>query len=135
MADRFKLNELRDASPPAPITTRVARWSESTEDISALRRLASDGPLSIGPGSRGLLAASLSVARVINDKSGSVRMVKSSDNCARDDVVASLLLCAGRWQQDHLLDQISPCICFCCRRWRRGSCRNVRKNQPKMVFF
>ena len=75
---------------------RRTRWSEASEDIRALRKGAADGPLSVEPGSRDLLAASLSVATVKSDDAGSVRLVKkSSDNTARDDVAAALVLAAG----------------------------------------
>ena len=46
--------------------------------------------------SRDLIAASLSVSMVKNDNQGSVRLVKrSTNNTARDDVAASLVLVAG----------------------------------------
>ena len=52
--------------------------------------------MSVAEGSRPLLAASLSVAMVKNDDQGSVRLVKrASDNSARDDVAAALVLAAG----------------------------------------
>ena len=43
-----------------------------------------------------MLAASLAVAMVKSDDAGSVRLVKrASDNSARDDVAAALVLAAG----------------------------------------
>ena len=94
--DRFRLSELRDAAPGVRLLPRVSRWSESTEDIRALRRLALDGDLAVEPSSRGLLTASLAVSVVANDSSGNVRMVKfGSNNRARDDVAVSLVLAAG----------------------------------------
>ena len=96
LCDRFKLPELKDAVNGATITPRVTRWSEATEDIGALRRLAADGPLAIEERSRLVLAASLSAAMVKNDDQGSTRMVKrSTNNTARDDVAAALVLGAG----------------------------------------
>ena len=96
LCDRFKLPELTDAVNGTTITPRTARWSEATEDIGALRRLAADGPLAIEAGSRLVLAASLSAAMVKNDDQGSTRMVKrSTNNTARDDVAAALVLGAG----------------------------------------
>ena len=72
------------------------QWSEQASDIRALRRFAQDGPLSVDPGSRGLLTASLSVATVQHDTSGNVRLVKQGqNNTARDDVAAALILAAG----------------------------------------
>ena len=93
--DRFRLGELRDAAPGFRLLPRVSRWSESTADVRALRRLALDGDLAVEPASRGLLTASLAVAVVANDDAGNVRLTKMSNNRARDDVAASLVLAAG----------------------------------------
>ena len=96
VCDRFRLAELQDCANGFPVLPRRTRWSESSEDIRALRRGAADGPLSVVEGSRDLLAASLSVTIVKSDDGGSVRLVKkSSDNTARDDVAAALVLAAG----------------------------------------
>ena len=96
ICDRFKLAELRDCARGIRLIERVSRWSESTEDIGALRKFASDGPLSCDPESRALIAASLSVAMVKNDDAGNTRLVKrGSNNTARDDVAAALVLGAG----------------------------------------
>ena len=54
----------------------MTRWSESSEDIRALRKMAKDGPLSVDPGSAALLEASLAVASVKNDDAGNVRLQK-----------------------------------------------------------
>ena len=93
--DRFRLSELRDAAPGLRLLPRVSRWSESTEDVRALRRLALDGDLGVEPASRGLLTASLAAAVVSNDDSGNVRMVKRTNNVSRDDVAFALVLAAG----------------------------------------
>ena len=96
VCDRFRLPELQDCVNGTPVSPRTARWSEASEDIRALRRMAADGPLACEERSRPLLAASLSVAMVKNDDQGSVRLVKkSSNNTARDDVAAALVLGAG----------------------------------------
>ena len=99
--DRFRLPALRDAvGRGIEIVPRVTRWSEATADITALRRIVRDGPLSCAPGSRSLVAASLSACRVKNDDQGSVRLVKmGSDNRGRDDIAASLVLAAGLFQR------------------------------------
>ena len=94
--DRFRLPELADTVGGSKLVPRVTRWSESSDDIRGLRSLSADGPLSVEPGSRSLLAASLAVALVKTDDAGSVRLVKrGSNNTARDDVAAALLLAAG----------------------------------------
>ena len=94
--DRFRLAELQDAAAGWQVIPRVSRWSESSEDIRALRKFAKDGPLAVASESRGLLAASLAVAMVANDDSGNVRMQKrGTNNQARDDVAAAAVLACG----------------------------------------
>ena len=96
ICDRFKLSELKDKARGIQLVPRVAYWSEASEDIRALRRMAANGPLSCEVSSRNLIAASLSVATVRNDDSGNVRLAKrGTHNTARDDVAAALVLGAG----------------------------------------
>ena len=93
--DRFRLAELQDTGI-RPLQARVQRWSESTEDIRGLRRLALDGPLAVEEASRGLLTVSLAAAEVASDDAGNSRLVKrGTHNEARDDVAAALVLAAG----------------------------------------
>ena len=100
VCDRFRLGELQDCANGTPIVPRVSRWSESSFDIRALRQLAVDGPFTIAPDSRPLLAASLAVCMVRNDDQGNVRVVKKgSNNQCRDDVAAALVLAAGVYQR------------------------------------
>ena len=98
VCDRFRYSELQDAiGGRVPIVPRIQRWSDSSEDVRACRRVALDGPLAIATESRALLSASLAVAKVESDTSGNVRLTKrGTNNQARDDVVASLILAAGR---------------------------------------
>ena len=94
--DRFRLPELQDAVNGTTVVPRVARWSEASEDIRALRKAALDGPLAVAPESRSLIAASLSAAMVKNDDQGSCRLAKrGTNNQARDDVAAALVLAVG----------------------------------------
>ena len=94
--DRFRLNELQDVVKGITVVPRITRWSEASDDIRSLRKLAADGPLACEDASRLLVGASLAVATVKNDDQGSVRLVKrSSNNTSRDDVAAALLLAAG----------------------------------------
>ena len=98
LADRFRLNELRDCVRGVPLVERVTRWSEASEDIRALRKVAKDGPLSCDPESALLVTASLASAMVKNDDQGSVRLVKrGTNNTGRDDVAAALTLAAGAY--------------------------------------
>lgn len=93
--DRFREAEMRDVSD-VEFDARVTRWSESSADIRALRRMCLDGPLSVAEDSAALLTASLAVAMVQNDDAGNSRMVKrGNNNQARDDVAAALVLVAG----------------------------------------
>ena len=98
VCDRFRLGELQDAvRGRVPVVPRVQRWSDSSEDVRACRRVALDGPLAIAHESRALLSASLAVAKVESDTSGNLRLTKrGTNNQARDDVVAALVLAAGR---------------------------------------
>jgi len=102
VCDRFRLAELEDCAPPGlPIEPRISRWSESSQDIRALQKMAKDGPLAVPESSRLLMAASLSAAMVQPDSSGNVRLVKrdAANNTARDDVGAALVLAAGLWDR------------------------------------
>ena len=95
--DRFRLAELQDAvRGRCPVYPRVARWSDASADIRAARRIALDGPLSIAPEARDLMAASLAAAKVESDTSGNSRLVKrSTNNEGRDDVAVAFTLAAG----------------------------------------
>ena len=100
IGDRFRLGELQDQAGRVPIVPRVSRWSESSFDIRALRRLMKDGPMVVAPDSRELIVASLAASQVQNDSSGNVRMVKADSNsCGRDDVVAAWILAAGAFER------------------------------------
>ena len=99
VADRFRISELADAGLHG-LEPRMTRWSESSEDIRALRKMAKDGPLAVDPASQPLLEASLAVAMVKNDDSGNVRPQKrGSNNTSRDDVAFALTLGAGAHQR------------------------------------
>ncbi|MCY4658607.1 MAG: hypothetical protein OXF93_02160 [Acidobacteria bacterium] len=96
VCDRFRLGELQDAAPGWRIVPRVVRWSEAAADIRAVRKMAADGPLAVAEPSRGLLTASLAAALVASDDAGNVRLVKrGTNNQARDDVAAALVLACG----------------------------------------
>ena len=96
VCDFFRLGELRDSVRGRfPIQTRRTRWSESSFDIRATRKMALDGPMSVAPSSRLLLAASLAATRVRLDE-GNLRLVKrDTNNTGRDDVAAALVIGCG----------------------------------------
>ena len=96
MSDRFLLGQLQDATNGRwPIHSRQVRWSESTEDISAFRKLAEDGPLSIAPECRALARVSLGQASVKSDDGGSCRIEKKRHGRSRDDVAVCATLACG----------------------------------------
>ena len=94
--DRFIVGALLDAIGGRwPVLPRVARWSDATEDIAGLRKLAGDGPLSIVPECRGLARLGLWQATVHSDDQGSVRLAKKRNRRSRDDVAAAGVLAVG----------------------------------------
>ena len=97
IGDRARYPELLDSvAGRVPCVSRVTRWFEAAADIRATRRMARDGPLSVAAESRPLLEASLSAATVKSDDQGNTRLIKrSTNNTARDDVAAALVLAAG----------------------------------------
>ena len=96
VCDRFRFGELQDVVNGTPVLPRVSRWSESSEDIRAVRKFAKDGPLACAESSRPLLTASLASTVVKADDAGNVRLVKQgTNNTGRDDVGAALVLAAG----------------------------------------
>ena len=96
VCDRFRLDAMKDVTPRVRIEPRVSRWSEASNDIRSLRRMALDGPLSIESSSRRLLKVSLAAARVQSDDAGNSRLIKRDrGNVSRDDVAQALVLGAG----------------------------------------
>lgn len=97
IADRFRYTQLVDIVQ-APLSKRITRWSESTEDIDHTRRIVRDGPAAMAEADRLLMAVSMLAAEVKNDDAGSVRLVKKgTNNTGRDDVVAALILVMGAY--------------------------------------
>ncbi len=73
-----------------------------TNAIGALRRMCSDGPLSVEPESIRLLTHSIKVALIKPDTKGCYVMVKrGSHNQARDDVAVALTAAAGFWEKEY----------------------------------
>ena len=97
VCDYFREPELRDSCPGSwVIEPRRTLWSNASEDIRGLRKMALDGDLQCGGPGADLLTASLAAAMVENDTSGNVRMIKrGTNNQERDDVAAALILAAG----------------------------------------
>ena len=99
LCDRFRLGELLYCTGSSRMEPRVTRWAEAAADIRALRKMVKDGPLSVEQDSRNLLTVSMAKARVENDTSGNMRMIKPFNNTARDDVAAALVLAAGAFER------------------------------------
>ena len=96
LCDRFLVGALKDAVRGRwPVIPRAARWSESTEDISAFRQLVKDGPMAVAPESRGMALLGLSESSTTSDDMGSTRMTKKRHTSSRDDVGVSCVLAAG----------------------------------------
>ena len=97
VCDRFRLPEVQDAvAGRCPVVPRVTRWSESTEDVQATRRLALDGDLAVVPAVRPLYRLTLAEAQVQEDDDNSVRLVKRTQSHRhRDDLAKALTLAAG----------------------------------------
>lgn len=102
LSDTHRFRELQDHAGGVPLVMRRFRYEEATADIRATRKLFFDGPVVPAENSRDLLAASLAVARVRNHESGNVRLVKrdASNNTARDDVAAALVLACGALRRE-----------------------------------
>ena len=98
LSDRFIHGAVQDAVAGRwPLIVRKTRWSESTEDIAAFRRLALDGPprLSIAEESQPLALTALSQTKVESDRQGSARILKFRHGRSRDDVAVAGVLAAG----------------------------------------
>lgn len=106
VADRFRFPEVIDAvRGRCPVVSRTTRWSEQTADIMALRRLASDGDLSVEPSCRPLYVLALAESTVQQDDGDNLRLVKrDTNNRHRDDLAAALVLAAGA------LDRAPPVV-------------------------
>ena len=89
--DRFRLDDLRDTriAHVEPVRLMPSEWDQG---IRAVRQMGKDGPLAVACESVPLIEASLAAATVANDLSGNAKLVKSSNQCARDDVAAALCL-------------------------------------------
>ena len=99
LADSFRWKELKDNGPHLPIFFRQARAMQAAEDISALRKLAADGPLNVGK-ARELIAESLSVTQVKSDDQNNTRISKSNKfDRSRDDVSAALVFACGEFER------------------------------------
>ncbi len=95
LSDRFLLGQLEDAlRGRCPLQTRKTRWSESTEDVAAFRRLALDGGLAIAPESRSLIRVSMGAAAVKIEEDN-IRLQKRKGGKSRDDIAVALVLASG----------------------------------------
>ena len=80
----------------------MQRWSESSFDIRALRKIVRDGPLSVAPESRAIIqASSLSVTTTKEDDGwlDPAGKKRKSMNESRDDISSALVLAAGAFQR------------------------------------
>ena len=91
------MNTLLDVLPSglAIDRRRKTRWSEATEDVTGLRRLIADGPLSIVQECRTLARFALSQAIVVLEDEGNLRVSKRRKWKSRDDVAICATLAGG----------------------------------------
>ena len=99
VCDRFRADRVRDAvAGRCPVVVRQTRWSESTEDIMATRRLALDGDLAVVPEVRPLYRFTLAQCMVEEDDDNNVHLRPKgggAQNTRRDDLAAAFVLAAG----------------------------------------
>ena len=99
VCDRFRQSQMSDAAPNLNFVYRTQMWSESTDDINCLRKLAADGPLNISE-SADLITESMAVTSVKVDDKGNARITKENKfNQQRDDVSVALTLAAGEFER------------------------------------
>ncbi len=97
VCDRFLAGAVEDAVRGRwPILFRRTRWTEATEDVAAFQKAVKDGPLSLLPACRKLVAVSLGGAVVRTDDQGSTRLVKRASYRSRDDVAVAGVLACGQ---------------------------------------
>ena len=95
VGDYFRLPQVLDAvRGRCPVVARRTRWSESTFDIQATRRLGLDGVLSVVPRAQKMYRLALSESAV-EDEDGSARIVKVRGKRSRDDLTMALTLACG----------------------------------------
>ena len=98
VCDNHRLAAVEDAvRGRCPVEVRRRRWSESTDDILAARRLGKDGTLAVVPEARALYWASLGDSLVVDDDFASLALVKrdSKNQRSRDDLANAMVLALG----------------------------------------
>ena len=96
ICDRYKYREILDAvDGRVGVVERIPRWRESSEDITALRRMALDGTLAVSPGSVGICNLGLREAIIEHEGSGSMRLLKRRQARSKNDVPAAMILACG----------------------------------------
>ena len=95
VCDFFRLAEVRDAFGESyPVESRRTRWSESTQDLDALARLA-ETRLALAPGAYKLVTLGLASSRLDFDTEGWKRVRKADRKTAKNDALAALVLACG----------------------------------------
>ena len=110
IADTFQADRVQDVlEDRAELIIRRRRWSESTEDVDAFKRLAlddRDGALAVHVDSAALLTASLLAAELKSDD-GNVRLVKRAPE-RPDDVAQALVLACGELHRQRIEPEDVP---------------------------
>ena len=118
IADKFAEHQLTDlVGDSAPLEIRRTRWSEATDDISAFRKFALNGLLSVEEDCRPLVTMALSQCRLKPDDSGSFFLKKRQQDSSRDDVAQALVLACGGlsryFSQEEAIQEDAPMHLVC----------------------
>ena len=95
VCDFFRLAEVQDCCGESyPVESRRTRWSEATQDLDALARLA-ETRLALAPGAYKLITLGLAASQLDFDGEGWKRIRKTDRKTAKNDALAALVLACG----------------------------------------
>ena len=95
VCDFFRLAEVQDCFGESyPVESRRTRWSESTQDLDALARLA-ETRLALAANAFMLVTLGLASSRLDFDTEGWKRIRKTDRKTAKNDALAALVLTCG----------------------------------------
>ena len=105
VCDFFRLAEVQDGFGDSyPVESRRSRWSEATQDLDALARLAKTR-LALAPGAFKLVTLGLASSRLDFDGEGWKRVRKTDRKTAKNDALAALVLACGALER---VERIAP---------------------------
>ena len=75
VGDRFRRGAVRDGLRGlCGLVDRSTKYEHATEDVEATRRFILDGPATVEPGTRGLLALAIAESMIVRDDAGNLRV-------------------------------------------------------------